>query len=341
MQSTASGKDSVLFSGDFSRAVVFVCRKKLLRQTSALYIPYLYGEPSPPGASQNRRTWYTAIYYRGEVASAGEDSRTNNSRRTAVCRKAGSVFSFPEAAGKEDRIMEAIKEAMTQYWGCRAEKFSDLRRREFAGEKHRQWAAELDRYIPSGRKLRILDIGTGTGFFAFLLAERGHAVTAIDLTPEMIAEAERMGKKLGLSVDFRVMDAEHPNFPPHSFDAIVTRKLTWTLPDLPGAYRTWRSLLKPGGILVNFDADYCREKPAVLPPHHAHQDVGAELLREYERMKSVLRPCQQPRPLWDTELLRQAGFSDIAVDTGVWQRIYGEADEFYDPTPGFALQARG
>lgn len=237
--------------------------------------------------------------------------------------------------------MEAIKEAMTQYWGCRAEKFSDLRRREFAGEKHRQWAAELDRYIPSGRKLRILDIGTGTGFFAFLLAERGHAVTAIDLTPEMIAEAERMGKKLGLSVDFRVMDAEHPDFPPHSFDAIVTRKLTWTLPDLPGAYRTWRSLLKPGGILVNFDADYCREKPAVLPPRHAHQDVGADLLREYERMKSVLRPCQQPRPLWDTELLRQAGFSDIAVDTGVWQRIYGEADEFYDPTPGFALQARG
>lgn len=49
MQSTASGKDSVLFSGDFSRAVVFVCRKKLLRQTSALYIPYLYGEPSPRG----------------------------------------------------------------------------------------------------------------------------------------------------------------------------------------------------------------------------------------------------------------------------------------------------
>ena len=237
--------------------------------------------------------------------------------------------------------MEAIKEAMTQYWGCRAEKFSDLRRREFAGEKHRQWAAELDRYIPSGRKLRILDVGTGTGFFAFLLAERGHAVTAIDLTPEMITEAEQMGKKLGLAVDFRVMDAEHPDFPPHSFDAIVTRKLTWTLPDLPGAYRTWRSLLKPGGILVNFDADYCREKPAVLPPHHAHQDVGAELLREYERMKSVLRPCQQPRPLWDTELLRQAGFSDIAVDTGVWQRIYGEADEFYDPTPGFALQARG
>lgn len=96
MQSTASGKDSVLFGGDFSCAGLFVCWEKLLRETFLLHIPYLYGEPSPRGASQNRRTWYTAIYYRGKVASAGEDSRTNNSRRTAVCRKAGSVFSFPE-----------------------------------------------------------------------------------------------------------------------------------------------------------------------------------------------------------------------------------------------------
>lgn len=61
MQSTASGKDSVLFGGDFSRAGLFVCRKKLLRQISVLYIPYHYREPSPPGASQSRRTWYTAI----------------------------------------------------------------------------------------------------------------------------------------------------------------------------------------------------------------------------------------------------------------------------------------
>ena len=37
MQGTASGKDSVLFGGDFFRAGLFVCRKKLLRETSLLY----------------------------------------------------------------------------------------------------------------------------------------------------------------------------------------------------------------------------------------------------------------------------------------------------------------
>ena len=48
---------------------------------------------------------------------------------------------------------------------------------------------------------------------------------------------------------------------------------------------------------------------------------------------------QQPRPDWDVQLLSQAGFHGITVDTGVWQRVYKEMDEFYDPTSGFAITA--
>ena len=236
--------------------------------------------------------------------------------------------------------MNRIKEDMAQYWSRRVEKFSALRQREFAGEKHEQWMAELERHIPMGEKLNILDIGTGTGFFAFLLAEKGHHVTGIDLTPDMIKEAKRIADRLNFSVDFFVMDAEKPDFSSKSFDVIVTRKLTWALPNLPLAYQSWHELLKPGGIMVNFDADYCREQSsAALPPHHAHQNVGVELMQEYERMKNILRPSQKPRPQWDTELLLQAGFSNIAVDYGVWQRVYTKMDEFYDPTPGFAVSA--
>ncbi len=236
--------------------------------------------------------------------------------------------------------MNDLKEEMTHYWARRTERFSALRQKEFASEKHEQWTAELLRYLPGDRKLRILDIGTGTGFFALLLAELGHEVTSIDITPDMISEAERIAGRLKLSADFRVMDAEAPDFEPHSFDAIVTRKLTWTLPNLPTAYSRWHELLKSGGVLVNFDADYCHEKQYTqLPQHHAHQDVGTELLQEYEHMKDMLRPSQQLRPHWDAELLQAAGFSDINVDLDVWQRIYAEEDEFYDPTPGFAISA--
>lgn len=236
--------------------------------------------------------------------------------------------------------MEKIKSDMANYWTKRVDKFSALRAREFAGEKHGQWLVELVRYLPKGRQLNILDIGTGTGFFAFLLAEQGHRVTGIDLTPGMITEAKRLSGLLGLSVGFAVMDGECPAFPAGSFDVIVTRKLTWTLPHLPMAYANWYNLLKPGGVLINFDADYCRENnSAPLPAKHAHQEVGSDLMAEYERMKGALRLRQQPRPQWDVELLKQAGFRKVRVDTGVWGRIYREFDEFYDPTPGFALVA--
>ena len=143
--------------------------------------------------------------------------------------------------------MEPIKHEMKRYWSRRVEKFSALRCREFESEKHRQWMRELERHLPAGRSLDILDVGTGTGFFALLLAEKGHRVTGIDLTPGMIREAGRLSAELGLPARFLVMDAELPELPARSFDAIVTRKLTWTLPSLGRAYTNWHRLLKPGG----------------------------------------------------------------------------------------------
>ena len=49
---------------------------------------------------------------------------------------------------------------------------------------------------------------------------------------------------------------------------------------------------------------------------------------------------EEARPDWDRELLQQAGFSHIRVDTGIWWEIYTKQDEFYNPTPIFAISAR-
>lgn len=236
--------------------------------------------------------------------------------------------------------MEQIKQRMRTYWTQRADGFSRQRMREFSGNIHKRWLAEFHRYLPVERGMNILDLGTGTGFFAFLLGSEGHKVTGIDLTEKMIEEARKDSQLLGIAADFFVMDAEKPEFGPGSFDALVTRNLTWGLPHLREAYASWHKLLKPGGILINFDADYCREKQDVpLPENHAHKQIAPELMEEYESFKAALRPEQQPRPSWDEELLRAAGFHDIQIDTGVWKRIYQEFDEFYNPTPIFTIAA--
>lgn len=241
----------------------------------------------------------------------------------------------------EVMTLEELKERMTDYWSWRVPSFSELRMKELNGKMRERWMAEFEKYIPMTKPLKILDLGTGTGFFAVLLAARGHQVTGIDLTEDMILEARRTAAALQIPADFLVMDAETPAFVPESFDVLVTRNLTWGLPHLDAAYQNWHRLLKKGGILINFDADYCRENSnQPLPENHAHKGIPAQRTQEYESFKDTLRPLQQPRPQWDMELLKKAGFYDIQVDTEVYKRMYAEFDEFYNPTPIFTITAK-
>lgn len=247
----------------------------------------------------------------------------------------GVIFDAAKGAVE----VEDIKKEMMDYWTRRVEKFAALRERELNGAKRRLWLAEFAGVLPR-RPLDVLDIGTGTGFFAFLLAPLGHRVTGIDLTAEMIAAARRVADELGTPARFEVMDAEAPEFPRRSFDAIVTRNLTWQLPHLGAAYKKWHEILRPGGLLINFDADYCRERAGTpLPKNHAHCGITAWQMLAYEHLKDELRPTQRPRPGWDAELLAAAGFREVSLDFGAWWRLYAEHDEFYNPTPVFRITA--
>lgn len=237
--------------------------------------------------------------------------------------------------------METIKQEITEYWARRSGQFSSLRTQELHSEKRVQWTEELLRYLPRGKFLDILDVGCGSGFFSVILASMGHHVTGIDLTPEMIKEARKTADSLGLSIDFRVMDAENPDFPDGSFDVILSRNLTWTLPHLKETYIRWKQLLKPEGILLNFDGDYCRENnnEAQLPANHAHRAIDASLNAAYEHLKSELAPAQKPRPAWDQDILAAAGFRNIRIDRDLSRRLYQKADAFYNPTPMFTICA--
>ena len=150
------------------------------------------------------------------------------------------------------------------YWTRRAPSYSDVNQEELSGSQHSVWSRVIDQRIQShfGNRsrdqIRLLDVGTGPGFFAIILAELGYQVTAVDYTEAMLNQARKNAGPLASIIDFRRMDAEQLTFPDGAFDVIVSRNLTWNLPSPAKAYSQWTRVLKENGLLLNFDANWYR-----------------------------------------------------------------------------------
>jgi ubiquinone/menaquinone biosynthesis C-methylase UbiE len=119
----------------------------------------------------------------------------------------------------------------------------------------------------------VADLGCGTGSLSVLLAEMGCTVTAVDVSPAMIAQAERKARTLRRTIEFHVMDAADPNLAPQSFDAVLCRHLLWTLPAIDQVLERWARLLKPSGVLFLIEGRWHtgaglrpQEIVAALPP---------------------------------------------------------------------------
>lgn len=235
---------------------------------------------------------------------------------------------------KDDR-----KEKIAGYWTKRSSDFKEQRREELHSPLAKRWMEEIDKYLPEKEHLRILDVGCGAGFFSILLAKRGHQVTGIDLTPDMILHARELAKEEQADCEFQVMDAENPEYDNDTFDFVISRNLTWTLPDAQKAYKEWMRVLKPGGVLLNFDANYGAvdfTDTSDLPKNHAHNQIENTLMQECEDIKRQLSISNYARPAWDLEALSSSGVQQFQIDMGVSQRVYMEKNAFYNPTPLFA-----
>lgn len=240
--------------------------------------------------------------------------------------------------------MRDMEMRIKNYWTARAHDFGIVRRNELNDKEiGKRWLKEMGRYFPGGKRLDILDVGTGTGYFSILLANEGHCVTGIDLTPAMLAEAKSAARAFGSIARFMLMDAMNTDFPAASFDAVVTRNLTWTLPDTELAYREWRRVLRPGGVLLNFDANYGdnvrhnRQRDSYIKPIevYGHCGITPELERENADITLSMPISGKPRPEWDRELLLHCGFSACEIDRDVGKRVLREHD--LEDAPMFLL----
>jgi ubiquinone/menaquinone biosynthesis C-methylase UbiE len=116
---------------------------------------------------------------------------------------------------------------------------------------------------------RALDLGTGTGSAAFLVARRfpNAEVVGADLAAEMIAEAKRKTPpELADRVRFEQLDAERLPYPDESFDLV-------TLANMIPFFDELERVLAPGGALV-FAFSGGAETPIYVPPEMLRKELG-------------------------------------------------------------------
>ena len=243
------------------------------------------------------------------------------------------------------------------YWTGRASGYSEVNQAELETEQRKKWRdclqAEIARQFPgiAASQLHILEVGTGPGFFAILLCELGYEVTAIDLTPAMLEEAKRNAGSMSGSIRFMEMNAEALDFEDASFDVVISRNLTWNLPHPDTAYAEWVRVLRPGGLLLNFDANwyaylfdekaqaaYDQDRINSAERGVWDQNVGEnfDVMEDIARRVPLSSIC---RPAWDLAELRSLGLHARA-DERIWQRVWSEEEKLnFSSTPLFMVRA--
>jgi SAM-dependent methyltransferase len=165
--------------------------------------------------------------------------------------------------------------------------------------------------------MRVLDLASGTGEPALSLAPRvgpDGLVTATDVIPEMVGIAAENAERQGIAnMRFAEADAGALPFPDASFDRVTCRFGVMYFPDVPGALREMRRVLRPGGRAVFAvwgpleQIDYLTSTLSVLLRYHPAPPPDPD--------PETPHPLKFARAGTLSAALRAAGFATVREET--------------------------
>lgn len=122
----------------------------------------------------------------------------------------------------------------------------------------------------------LLDVACGTGNLAIPAAQRGAAVAAVDITPQLLEVAREDAVGAGVAIDFHEGDAEDLPFTDDSFDKVVSVFGVMFAPQQEIAAAELARTCKPGGTVATaswtpdgMNGELFRRIGAHMPPRPA------------------------------------------------------------------------
>jgi SAM-dependent methyltransferase len=211
---------------------------------------------------------------------------------------------------------ESIRDANVRYHDLAAEHYDSKWGINYGEVGQAQVVSKLRKALghEPRRYRRALEIGAGTGYFSLnLLRARvvGEAV-ATDISPGMLGKLERSAEELGLRVETAACDAARLPFEDGSFDLVLGHAVLHHLPDLEGAFREFRRVLAPGGVMAFCgEPSYYGDRIAAWPKRGAN--AVAPLWRAL--MRAAPRPSTNGNMCGHGEELRLEQLVDVHAFT--------------------------
>ena len=174
---------------------------------------------------------------------------------------------------------------------------------------------------------RVLVLGAGTGDEALAAAARVGStgeVVATDVSAAMIAEAARsVADARAANVRCLVMDAQHLEFSPGSFDAVISRNALMYVPELEVALAEAYRVLKSHGWFAATVWGSGGRNPRLSDPIKAARALGADV-QPAAHYRIAVR-LGSPRLL--RAALREADFSEVIIEPWPVVSRAGNLDE--------------
>jgi SAM-dependent methyltransferase len=145
----------------------------------------------------------------------------------------------------------ALQDRLNEFWSWRGHSGQpgDLAIRNDA--ELQIWMGVLEPLLPPA-PADVVDLGTGQGFVALVMAALGHRVRGFDLAEGQLERAREYAAASTNPPVFASGDAAAPPLEPESVDVIANRDVLWTLLNPAQAFANWRTALRPGGRLLVF-----------------------------------------------------------------------------------------
>lgn len=178
-------------------------------------------------------------------------------------------------------------------------------------ENLQRWMTLISDRIGTRQRVRLLDLGCGTGRFSIPMATRlGYSVTGADNSEEMLKKARN--KEGGDRVEWNIQDATRLSYPTASFDVVFMSHLLHHLDKPLDVVGECHRVLRPEGVILN------RYGPM--------EDIRDDPEHTFFPESIVIDEARTPTIEQVEEWFRVAGFNDVSTEAIV-QQTYKSAEE--------------